>query len=191
MAKRYLLRRQLFRSWQETIENQYQYQQINSERGLQVSFCSALMSKFDEKGLNRRLFIEPRLRTRNGTRGPMPDVVICSTRKIIGIVELKYAPKGKPKVSKDLNTFKWAHSKQKGILLANNRFLGVPYDETQYTLASDVVLCWAGIHNGIRDVPYPLNQQVPARLKSNFMELHAITSKDQEPRITSNYQPRK
>ena len=191
MAKRYLLRRQLFTSWKETIENQYRCQQINSERGLQLFFCSALMSKFEEKELKRRLFIEPRLRTHNGIKGPMPDVVICSSNQIIGIVELKYTPKGKPKISKDLATLSWAYSEQSGILLANNRFLGVPYDETQYTLASDVVLCWAGVHRGIRDVSYPLNQQVAAPLKPNFMELHALTSANQEPRIASNYRPRK
>jgi hypothetical protein len=58
-----------------------------------VFLCAALLSTFEIAGLSRRLFVEPRLTTANGSTGPLPDVVICDSRNIIGVVELKYLPR--------------------------------------------------------------------------------------------------
>lgn len=81
MNRRSLLREQLIEAWWTTIEHQYRGQLINSERGLQVYFCAALLGAFERKGLKRRLFVEPRLAADAERR--YPDVVICNTRSII------------------------------------------------------------------------------------------------------------
>ncbi len=107
MGRRSLLRRHLYAAWERTIRDHYQRQQINSERGLQVFFCAALLSEFHAAKVQRRIFVEPGLKTARGFGGPKPDVLICNRNKIIGVVELKYLPRAKAKVAKDLQTLEW------------------------------------------------------------------------------------
>jgi hypothetical protein len=95
--RRRLLRAHLAAAWRQTIEQPYREQLINSERGLQVFFCSALMEAFKEDGVRRRLFVEPRLSVGARETRRYPDIVICNQRSVIGVVELKYLPKGRPR----------------------------------------------------------------------------------------------
>jgi hypothetical protein len=177
----------LYAAWKGTIRAHYQRQQINSERGLQVFFCAALLSEFDAADLQRRIFVEPGLKTAKGS-GPKPDVMICNRDRIIGVVELKYQPRAKPKVAKDLQTLEWIASQGKHISIGNERFLGKVEDERQYWLAADAVLCWAGVHRG--SPGWQLEPRVSSRLKPRFMELHAVTAVGENPEIVSNYKPR-
>ena len=188
MSGRLLLRRQLYGSWQDTIQKHYQRQRINSERGLQVFFCASLLAAFEQAGVERRLFVEPRLTTTSGTTGPLPDIVICNTKKIIGVVELKYMPRVVAKTDKDLKTLKWVASHPSCIRISNGRYLGVPRDETEYSLANNAVLCWAGVHRGLDGM---LSSRVAKNVHPYFMELHAVTTKDQDPKVISNFRPRR
>jgi hypothetical protein len=115
-------------------------------------------------------------------------VVICNRSKIIGVVELKYLPRTSPKVAKDLETLEWTASQQDYISISNERFLGVVADEKRYLLAADAVLCWAGVHRG--RLGLRLEPLVSSALKPRFMELHAVTREDVDPRIVSNYRPK-
>ncbi len=188
MGHRSVLRQNLYAAWKETIRGHYQRQQINSERGLQVFFCAALLSEFDAADLQRRIFVEPGLKTARGF-GLKPDVMICNRDRIIGVVELKYQPRAKAKVAKDLQTLERIAAYEKRISISNERFLGKVQDQRQYWLAADAVLCWAGVHRG------PLGRRlellVSSTLKPRFMELHAVTGADANPVIESNYRPRR
>ena len=100
MVKRRLLKAQILEAWSECITGDYARQRINSERSLQASLWSELNDRLDER--TRRMFIEPRLscetekspRRDNTVR--YPDLVVCNTRSVIGIIELKYRPRAKP-----------------------------------------------------------------------------------------------
>jgi hypothetical protein len=177
----------LYRAWKKTIRDHYQLQQINSERGLQVFFCAALLKEFDKAGVRRRIFVEPGLKTPRGSGGPKPDVLICNRNKIIGVVELKYLPRTGAKVAKDLRTLEWVASHQDHISISNARFLGIVQDERRYSLAADAVLCWAGVHRG--QAGLLLQSRVSSRVRPRFMELHAVTSADEDPEIVSSYRP--
>jgi len=149
MAGRILLRRQLLAAWEVTIRDHYQVQEINSERGLQVFFCGALLAMFADSPRPRRIFVEPRLRTSAREKGPMPDIVVCNSRAIIGVVELKYLPRATAKVDKDLDSLHWIAARSQSIRLDNRRYCGVPIGSNVYSLANDAVLCWAGVRRGL------------------------------------------
>ncbi len=187
MSRRLPLRRQLYESWVDTIRGYYDRQQINSERGLQVFFCASLLAKWAALGSTRSLFVEPRLKTRSGESGPLPDVVICNSTQIIGVVELKYQPRARANTRKDLETLSWIADRRTDIRLANERYLGAPEDEREYSLATDAVLCWAGVHRGLKNT---LETRIGASVAPHFMELHALTAPGKEPRIVSSFQPR-
>ena len=187
MSRRLLLRRQLYLAWKEAIERNYQAQRINSERGLQVFFCAALLSSFDRAGVRRRLFVEPRLLSGSDGAGPQPDVLICNSRNVIGVVELKYLPRAAPKIDKDLQTLAWVASHSGDIRIRNDRYLGANQPEREYSLSGDAVLCWAGVHRGLDGA---LSRRVAENVYPYFMELHAVTAENEDPKIVSNFRPR-
>jgi len=147
-----------------------------------------LLEEFAGAGVQRRIFVEPVLKTDRGSVGPKPDVLICNRGKIIGVVELKYLPRVGPQVKKDLRTLDWVASHQKHISIGNERYLGIAQDERGYSLAADAVLCWAGVHRGPAGLR--LQSRVSSRVKPRFMELHAVTGANVNPEIVSNYKPR-
>lgn len=101
MNRRGLLRGQLTQAWGMAIDEDYRRQRINSERSLQASLWSKLNVLLPPE--SRRMFIEPKLKATvaalDGQVKPefrFPDIVICNTREVIGIVEVKYLPRAKP-----------------------------------------------------------------------------------------------
>ena len=182
MANRSMLKAQLRSAWQHTIERHYQRQLINSERGLQAFLCAELLDRFEHDGVaqNRRIFIEPTLVVGRSNAVRKPDIVICNSRSIIGVVELKYKPKGHPRTKKDLETLDWMASHPEGVRVQNDRYLGVVRDDRAYPLVGDAVLCWAGVHMGMAE---PVSQQISPRMKKYFVELHAVTKPDDDPVI--------
>lgn len=174
MQQREQLCTQLSNAWRTTIESPYRDQLINSEHGLQVYFCSALLAGFyTEK--NRRIFIEPTLCISGFLGRRYPDIVICNTetQQVIGVVEIKYQPRCRPSYVKDLETLELLANHSKELTISNDRFLGAAVDDQHYRLADDVVLCWGGVYNGgIVD----LSKKVSKVLGSKFVQLHAITA---------------
>jgi hypothetical protein len=87
MASRALLRLQIVKAWRLTICKDYAAERINSERSLQAALWSRLNTTLSEKlpPKSRRMFIEPRMTVAG--KALYPDIVICNTRQVIGIIE--------------------------------------------------------------------------------------------------------
>lgn len=185
MNRRGLLRKQLTQAWRNAIEEDYHRQRINSERSLQASLWSKLNKLLPAE--SRRMFIEPKLKAKvaalDGQVKPefrFPDIVICNTREVIGIVEVKYLPRARPNWKKDLQTFLWLHTNREQIVIQNVRHRGVTADDRSYPLAQDVLFVWAGVHalSGI-----DLGQHIDPDLSTHFLALHAETKQGEHPTI--------
>jgi len=180
MSMRRLLRSQLVQSWNECIAADYAVQQINSERSLQAALWARLKERLDPA--RRRMFIEPAmsLLDAGGSETKYPDLVVCNTRSVIGIIELKFLPRKWPNWKKDIATFSWIMSHQARLGDRNVRHRGVQPDAKKYRIASDALYVWAGIHieDGLQ-----LSQDVEPNLSRNFVELHAYTRKGEVPRV--------
>ncbi len=178
MASRSLLKKQIVEAWKETIDKVYSEQLINSERGLQVHFCHRLLSKFSDQGVSRRIFVEPCFKDSVG-KSRSPDVVICHTRQIIGVLELKYLPRASPKYKKDIETLEWFGLATTELTLSNHRYLGVEATSPRkYSLARDAVLCWAGVYRKPR-----VDIKLAQSLERRFLCLHAVTSEGEPPKL--------
>lgn len=182
MNNRKLLRSQLIEAWHQAIESDYKRQRINSERSLQASIWSKLDKIFDNQP--RRMFIEPSLAVISSVAEGqkrivrVPDLIICNSREIIGVVEMKYRPNTKPNYKKDIDTLAWIAKNDSNIVISNYRFRGDIADAHTYKMAKSVVFAWAGVH---RDKNISLD--IPKSIKENFLELHAITRMNQDPEI--------
>ena len=181
MNQRSLLRSQINQAWQQAIETNYQRQRINSERSLQAAVWSQLNTIFEDS--TRRMFIEPGIVIHTtGVDGAItrtvriPDMVVCNSREIIAVLELKYQPRVKPTYAKDLATLAWISNAREQVAISNTRFRGVEADARTYKLASSVLYVWAGIHSDANASLSP-----PAEIASNFLELHAVTAHDEPP----------
>ncbi len=179
MTVRALLRQHISAAWRSTIESVYTEQLINSERGLQVHFCSRLLTEFANDDVPRRLFVEPSFRDPEG-KVRSPDIVICQTQHIIGVIELKYQPRVQPSYEKDIGTLKWFAGCASDLEVSNDRYLGVETSASKkYSLAPDAILCWAGVYKGP-----PVDLEAESKvLGKRFFCLHAVTSPDVHPTI--------
>ena len=180
MPNRGLLRRQIRKTWADTIRSAYMDQVISSERALQVHFASRLMDIFCNDGVNRRVFVEPLMQLETGNR-VHPDLLICNSRSIIGVVELKYLPKVKPTFEKDFITFEKLAAHGTNIEILNRRYRGPDQGGGQYAMNTNPMYVWAGVYRG------PI-RQIPAWCPENFqpnqlLVLHAATKLDSEPEI--------
>jgi hypothetical protein len=179
MANRSLLKKQIREAWRQSITDDYVAQRINSERSLQASLWSRLNTILPPK--SRRMFIEPCMSTPGlGKQVRYPDLVICNSREIIGIIELKYQPRAKPKWHKDIDTFHFLATHRETISISNTRFRGVVADARLYPLANDVLFVWAGVHASCNLV---LNEHVDPILVPYFMSLHAETRLSSAPNL--------
>ncbi len=172
MAKRNLLAQHLTAAWDETINHPYASGLINSERGLQFYFCIALLKKFSGK-VKRRLFVEPTVQVEGELR--IPDLVICNSRNVIGVVEFKYTPRGVPReYPKDFETLALIdkNSAAQGLTVSNQRYRG-PESPRVYEVAPDAVYCWASIHS---DECPEFDRAKLETIGGRYLELLAITS---------------
>lgn len=175
MNVRSALRRHVQWAWRASIEADYCRQRINSERSLQASLWSNLNRILPA---NRRMFIEPLLSARGARR--FPDIVVCNSRFVIAVIELKYQPRARPTWHKDLKTFEWVAQHKANITVSNHRFRGSKADSRTYSMARQVLYVWAGMH---RDSSAYLTHVLKPAYRKAFMELHAITSASGQPRL--------
>jgi hypothetical protein len=110
-----------------------------------------------------------------------PDLLICNTRAIIGVVELKYQPKQAPNYSKDFATFEALSAHGTNIEIDSKRYRGPDPGRGRYALDANPLYAWAGVYRGpIRSIP----KEWPSFCNSNqLMILHAATRKDAEPEV--------
>jgi hypothetical protein len=188
MTARNSLRAQLWRAWKIVIKKDYNEQRINSEHGLEFYFCSALHEEFtkfnDRSGGNRGFFIEPGLSFSGKAKSRRhPDIVICDKKIIIGVIEIKYAPRGKPAskaYEKDLETLQLVANADE-LWLSNDRFRGIATRNTKYRLAKDAVLCWAGIYAGEEiDMQDDIGN---GHFRERFLQLSALTVDGEHPNV--------
>jgi hypothetical protein len=183
MIEKSTLRAQLKRAWQNTIKDKYLTQQINSEHGLQAHLCAALLAQFNDSNMSgrRRVFVEPSLRLPDGSVR-FPDIVICDSNHVVGIVELKYTPRGRPyrlDLVKDMETLTLALKYSNDLRIFNERFLGKLVKKHEYPLAANAVLCWAGVYAGSKlDLVSADSDQ---EFGKRFLQLNALTRKDLDP----------
>ena len=188
MSIRKPLQKQLLHAWEKAIASDYCNRRINSERSLQASFWAQLNEELNKR--TRRMFIEPGfVVTVNGaTRTVYPDIVICNTRNVIAVIEIKYQPRIRPSWRKDIRTLAALSRNRKTLQVANSRYRGSESDTKAYPFAEDVLFVWAGVHRPMADSDLsndaPLSSGIRS-LKGCFLELHAVTSGDGEPTITA------
>lgn len=182
MGNRNPLRGHLIKAWHETLMHAYCEQLINTERGLQVHFCMALLPLLEKHG-PRKLFVEPHVRVGKGVC--IPDLVICNNRQVIGIVELKYKPRAKATKAlydKDVGTLKalmTPRDDEEEVVIENKRYLGAGKGGKAYTIAKDAVLCWAGVYRGTE--AWDVFASIGAEDRKRFLALHGLTRPDGGP----------
>lgn len=186
MKQRSLIKSEILQAWSDSVWSDYCNQRINSERSLQASFWGHLN---DQLSKNRRLFIEPgmSIHTKASVKKLIPDIVVCNSKEVIAVIELKYLPRAQPRYKKDINTLSLIAQNKKGISISNERFRGKEKDSNCYTLASNVLFVWAGIHAEERDEPEMLYSTGHAALDDCFLELHAVTRKDRQPEVYQRF----
>ena len=134
------------------------------------------------------MFIEPGIviNTNQETKRVYPDLLICHTKEVIGVIEIKYQPRVKPNYEKAVVTFAYIARYRKSISISNQRFRGKPIEEKTYSLPKHISFVWAGVHRDIglfADENAPLYSKGYRVLKNCFIELHAETSKTSSPNI--------
>jgi hypothetical protein len=183
MKQRGLLQKQIIEAWCNCITEDYNSQRINSERSLQASFWSQLNCILPKN--RRRMFIEPTIAiTENGSKyNVIPDLVICNTKEVIGVIELKYRPRGNPVYSKDIDSLAVIARHREGITISNDRYRGQAMDETEYRLSKHILFVWAGIHAPVGFDSGTLYSAGRDELNGCFIELHAETSQNALPTL--------
>jgi hypothetical protein len=167
---RHPLQEQLLAAWEQSIEEDYCKQRINSERSLQASVWSKLNSILTTE--TRRMFIEPRFTfTVDGeTKHRYPDIVICNRVQVIAVIELKYQPRVSPTFKKDLETLQLISRYRQDLRVANSRFRGSSRDakEPKSTDESN---------------ERPMFSDKITELDGCFLELHAETDVKGRPKV--------
>jgi hypothetical protein len=134
------------------------------------------------------MFIEPRIpfEVSGSKKIYVPDIMICNSREIIGVIELKYQPRGRPRYEKDVNNLADIARCKKKIVVSNERFRGPSVDTTEYTLAEHVLFVWAGVHAKSMKLEDENDLSLAAsrdKLHGCFLELHAETDTNGIPTI--------
>jgi len=178
MQKRHQLRRHIINAWHKTIDDAYSNRLINSERSLQLYFCSNLLAGFGGD-LTRSVFIEPSFTCPSTRRRRSPDVVVCHSQKMIAVIELKFLPRGVPNLTKDLETLEWLSSVGEAVTLSNDRYLGAAQKVKKYAIADDAVFCWGGVYKGPQ-----ITIEAGERSSRAFLALHACTKAGASPLVS-------
>lgn len=180
MKQRSFIQSRIISAWRQCIEDDYCNQRINSERSLQASFWSHINQLLPT---TRRLFIEPSLtiRSRSGIKRIIPDIVICNTREVIAVVELKYLPRAQPRYQKDIESLATIARNRKRIAVSNDRFRGSEQDATVYSLSKNILFVWAGVH--AEEESEAVFSAGKRSLRDCYLQLHAVTQKDGTPKV--------
>jgi hypothetical protein len=204
MATRYQMRTVLWKAWTNTIKKDYNALLLNSEGGLQTAFAANLRKLLPSK--SRSVYVVPCVRGTSDTPGGKswrrhPDIVVCDTKQVIAIVELKYLPRGcitlkggevKAGIRKDLQTFELCEAAAvrqakessgvqgpAGLQISMDRYRGKGMPRFNLTLAKDAVFCWAGVFTG--EAPQLREGIDDSGVARRFLQLNALTSKGNVP----------
>jgi hypothetical protein len=217
MKRRTILKNQLIKVWAECVDFDYPNGVVNGERALQACLYHRLTEQFktDEMADRRRIFIEPTIYAKGRTWRRIPDMVICDTRNVIAVVELKFHPRatlsgqlgdalrdGAEKdletllgVAQDLNDVSMNTSTVvPHITVSNERYLGVHREIRPYGLASNLLLVWAGIYKQSEGRSAPSTERLArvfedagVTIQGGLLELHAQTKAETPPVLIERY----
>jgi hypothetical protein len=187
LVNRNLLRRQIKQAWRDTIHGPYLDQAINSERALQVQLAARLLRAFEEEGLNRQLFIEPRVTVHQGQGRLHPDVLVCNSREVIGIIELKYQPLRRPSWEKDFRSLESVGWDADQIEVDNRRYKGPNPGSRVFSIAREPLFVWASVYASPRR-EIPTEEPLP-EIADNLLVLHAVTNADRAPDCFAGTRP--
>lgn len=178
------LRNQLWASWKMVIQEDYQHQLINSENGLQTALIVRLRSLLPDA---RRIFIEPRVFARgNEADRWYPDLVICNSKQVIAVFELKYQPRTFATWKPDVQKLNRIAELKEHLYVANTRYLGPPADDLDYSFANQTLFGWLGVHRhfpGIESGSVPNMSEGHKFLSGSFVQMHALTKADSHPEL--------
>jgi hypothetical protein len=123
---------------------------INSEAGLSAAMWNELRLQFIKNELDTfGVVVQPRLEFSEGRdldpSVRYPDLVVCNRDEAIGVMELKFAPRGRPSSLKDLRTFeKLAAVAPNGLEVRRDRWHGRTPLKV-FPLADDAIFVWGAI----------------------------------------------
>ncbi|MEQ8847402.1 hypothetical protein [Botrimarina sp.] len=177
---RRLLKRRLLDAWTATIDEDYANRRINSERSLQAAFCARLASP--SQAASQFLVVEPRVRLVDGRR-VYPDVLICSARRVVAVIELKYLPRAAPNYARDVDKLQTISSSRASLQLDNPRYLGPMPQPAPFSFSKSSLFVWAGVYRSSDSTPRPEALEIPASLSECFFSLHALTHPEREPAV--------
>ena len=182
MKARNLIKNQIIKCWRKSVSEDYESQRVNSERSLQASLWSNLNAILPK---TRRIFIEPAMsiKTKNGLKVVYPDIVICNTKEVISIIEIKYLPRTKANYKKDINSLSLIAESRKKISISNKRYRGNEADSTKYSLSKNILFVWAGIHKKGKVESSELYSNGVKSLEGCYIELHALTEEKSKPSV--------
>jgi hypothetical protein len=183
MKQRSLIQSQIIQAWNECIDEDYCNQRINSERSLQASFWSHLNKLLSR---NRRLFIEPGIvidMGKDGLKRLVPDIVVCNTKEVIAVIELKYLPRVQARYKKDIDSLSLIAKNRKQISIANDRFRGTEKDANKYVLSKNVLFVWAGVHAKEKVETNALFSVGHKALDGCYLQLQAVTESNSKPMV--------
>jgi hypothetical protein len=184
MARRDRLKAGLVTAWHRCIEQYVDEQRVNSERSLQAAFWACLNKELHK---SRRIFIEPAIRFDAPSDIYFPDLLICNTQEVIGVVELKYTPRIKACIKKDISTICNLAAHQGELFVSNSRYRGEIKQIKKYSFSGHVLFAWAGVHCEERDQVVVRFQE---RLKEvgdignhSLLQLHAVTDSKRKAEV--------
>lgn len=178
MKQRRLIKSQIIDAWKHSIDIDYQPRRITSEPALQASLWRHLNNQLQE---NRRVFTEPTLSVDG--RKIIPDLVVCNSRSVIAVIELKYLPRGRPRYAKDIQNLALLAEHREKVVMSDARFRGVGHRVKAYPFARHILFVWAGVHARAKALPTNLYSDGHPLLDGCFMELHAETAKEGPPTV--------
>lgn len=131
--QRYPFLKQIEESWHGAVSD-YNEHKVLSERTLQASLWSHLQSKADQQ----YIFVEPRLKLPNTEQGKprhiIPDLVICRSKSVIAVIELKFMPRAAPNFLADIKKLRSIYVERASIQLHLPRFMGISAKEHAYKI---------------------------------------------------------
>jgi hypothetical protein len=120
------------------------------------------------------------IRNRNEVKRIYPDIVVCNSRQVIAVVELKYLPRTVPRYKKDIDNLDFIAKHRSAISISNQRFRGHKTDDRDYELSKQILFVWAGVHAAHRDGDGHLFAEGYNQLKDCYLQLHAATHVNQD-----------
>lgn len=182
MPRRSKIGNQLVAAWTHTVEKDYCSGHVNSERSLQALLLANLRAVFEDDETKRQVFVEPTVKLSDGSV-IRPDMMICNAREVICVLEIKYVPRGIADTTKDMRSIA-SIARASELSVALERYRGPELPRLSFEVSQTVLFAWAAIHCGGTEPA--IEWKDPAFAAHYFLELHAVTSEGQVPKLRYN-----